>query len=162
MKKTQTPQAKKRLSLLKDCRNTYGENDKSSRSAIRWRKRWVNSKYRRDVKQSLSEISDFDRITDVVNTIERHGWTKYPDMPIGKIFLQDKTQEIVKLLSDAANKDPDWFDKLGRYLCAGDLQSGRIAILMRRARAITIDRNSTELDLNWEDLNLLADFLCQD
>ncbi|MFD0527546.1 hypothetical protein ACFQ1I_10530 [Kitasatospora arboriphila] len=42
-----TPREKKRLSYLKDRRNAFGENDKSSRTSIRRRKRAVNSANRR-------------------------------------------------------------------------------------------------------------------
>jgi hypothetical protein len=159
MKIPKTPQAKKRLSLLKDCQNTYGENDKSSRTSIRWRKSWVNRTYRRDVNQSLGEATeDFDRLTDRAKTIDRHPWQKCADMPLGEKLLHDKTCEVVKLLSDAATTDPDFLDKLARYLCDRDLKSGRVAIIIRRIRAVTLDRNSATLDLTWEDLTLLEDF----
>jgi hypothetical protein len=163
MKIPKTPQAKKRLSLLKDCQNTYGENDKSSRTAIRWRKRWVNSTYRRDVNQSLAETTaDFDRLTDRANTIERHLWRKCADLPLGEKLLRDKTGEIGKLLSEAASNDADYLAKLAQYLCDRDLKAGRIAIIVRRVRSMTIGRNLPTLDLNQEDLIILADFLRQD
>jgi hypothetical protein len=159
MKILKTPQAKKRLSLLKDCQNTYGENDKSARTSIRWRKSWVNRTYRRDVNQSLGEATeDFDRLTDRAKTIDRHPWQKCADMPLGEKLLHDKTCEVVKLLSGSATTDPDFLDKLARYLCDRDLKSGRVAIIIRRIRAVTLDRNSATLDLTWADLNLLEDF----
>ncbi|MFE2009824.1 hypothetical protein [Streptomyces sp. NPDC059491] len=45
-----TPQEKKRLSYLKDHRNNYGENDKSSRKSIRRNKRFPNSANRRHAR----------------------------------------------------------------------------------------------------------------
>ncbi len=81
MKEPKTPQTKKQLSLLKDCRNTYGEHDKSSRTSIRWRKNWVNRTYRRDVKQSLSEDLNSDAISDRVIRTDRRHWKKCPDRP---------------------------------------------------------------------------------
>jgi hypothetical protein len=163
MKIPQTPQAKKRLSLLKDCQNTYGENDKSSRTAIRWRKRWVNSTYRRNVKQSLAEITDdFDRLTDRTTTIERHPWRKCADLPLGEKLLRDKTQEIGKLLIAAASNDADYLAKLAQYLCDRDLKAGRVAIIIRRVRAVTIAPRSATLDLTLEDLSVLADYLTQE
>jgi hypothetical protein len=159
MKIPKTPQAKKRLSLLKDCQNTYGENDKSSRTSIRWRKSWVNRTYRRDVNQSLGEATeDFDRLTDRAKTIDRHPWKKCADMPLGEKLLHYKTWEIRELLNDAAAADPDFLDKLARYLCNRDLKSGRVAIIIRRVRAVMLDHNSATLDLTWEDLALLEDF----
>jgi hypothetical protein len=160
MKIPKTPQAKKRLSLLKDCQNTYGEHDKSSRTAIRWRKSWVNRTYRRDVNQSLgADDLDCDTLNDRVSAIDRHSWRKCADTPLGKKLLQDKTREISQKLIFAANADRDCLDKLARYLGDRDLKSSRVAILMRRARAVTLDRNSGALDLTGEDLALLEDFL---
>ncbi len=168
MKTPKTPQAKKQLSLLKDCQNTYGENDKSSRTSIRWRKSWVNRTYRRDVNQSLGEATeDFDRLTDRAKTIKPHPWQKCPDIPLGEKLLHDKTWKIRKLLSDAAAADPDFLDKLARNLCDSlsetlrerNLKSGRVAIIIRRVRAVLLDHNSAKLDLTWEDLTLLENFL---
>ncbi len=163
MRQPQTPQTKKRLSLLKDCQNNYGENDKSARTSIRWRKRWVNSTYRRNVKQSLGEPeADLDRLIDCVSEIERHPWQKCADIPLGEKLLHDKTGKVRKLLSEAVNIDRDYLAKLAQYLGDRDLKSGRVAIIVRRVRAVAIDRNSATLDLTWEDLGLLEDFLCQD
>jgi hypothetical protein len=159
MKIPKTPQAKKRLSLLKDCQNTYGENDKSSRTSIRWRKSWVNRTYRRDVNQSLGEATeDLDRLTDRAKTIDRHLWKKCADTPLGEKLLHDKTWEIRELLNDASAADPDFLDKLAQYLCDRDLTSGHVAVIIRRVRAVVLDRHSAKLDLTWEDLTLLEDF----
>lgn len=49
-----SPQQKKQLSYDKDRRNTYGENDKASRKAIRRNKRWVNRANRHHDRQMLS------------------------------------------------------------------------------------------------------------
>ena len=162
MKEPKTPQAKKRLSLLKDCRNTYGENDKSSRTSIRWRKSWVNRTYRRDVKQSLGageDEGDVDALVDRVNQLDRSQWKKCPDMPLGKILLLDKTSEILPKLRAIATNDLNWLDKLARYLCDRNLKSGRVAILVRRARALTIGHYLMDIDLTLDDLTLLEDFL---
>jgi hypothetical protein len=165
MRQPQTPQTKKRLSLLKDCQNTYGENDKSARTSIRWRKRWVNSTYRRSVRQSLGEPeADLDRLIDGVSEIERHPWKKCADTPLGEKLLHDKTGKIRKLLSETANTDRDYLAKLAQYLGDRDLKSGRVAIMIRRVRAVALARHSASatLDLTWEDLSLLEDFLSQD
>ena len=159
MKIPKTPQAKKRLSLLKDCQYTYGENNKSSRTSIRWRKSWVSRTYRHDVNQSLGEATeDFDRLTDRAKAIDRHSWQKCADMPLGDKLLHDKTWEIRELMSDSATADPDFLDKLARYLCDLDLKSGRVAVMIRRVRAVMLDRHSAPLDLTWEDLTLLENF----
>jgi hypothetical protein len=159
MKEPKTPQAKKRLSLLKDCRNTYGEHDKSSRTSIRWRKSWVNRTYRRDVKQSLGE--DSDTIDDRVIRTERTEWRKSSDKPLGKILLQNKTWEVAQRLKEIATDDPNWFDKLTMYLGDLDLKSGRVAILVRQSQALTLGHYLVEIDLTQNDLKLLENFLQQ-
>jgi hypothetical protein len=160
MKEPKTPQAKKRLSLLKDCRNTYGENDKSSRTSIRWRKSWVNRTYRRDVKQSLGD--DLDTIGDRVIRIDRPAWKKCPDESLGKILLQAKIWEVVRQLKAVANADPYWSDKFVRYLCNCDLKSARVAILVRYTHASIINHHYlVKIDLTWEDLTLVENFLRQ-
>ncbi|MEM7803281.1 MAG: hypothetical protein AAF545_00010 [Pseudomonadota bacterium] len=60
--------------------NSYGENDKSSRKAIRFRKKWVNRDYRRAVAQHSrgiglgSEGEDFE-----FGEIGKKHWRKSPD-----------------------------------------------------------------------------------
>ena len=90
MKPRKTPQEKKKLSYEKDCRNSYGENDKSSRKAIRRRKRWVNKTYRKATKQKLQapistdeELDAYD-LVDKVKEVRRKTWRKDPDMPLGE------------------------------------------------------------------------------
>jgi hypothetical protein len=75
-----TPQEKKRLSLKKDCRNTYGENDKSSRKAIRFRKHWVNRSFRRETN-ALIESTSTDEIDSTIGSVRRKLWKKSPDTP---------------------------------------------------------------------------------
>jgi hypothetical protein len=160
MERPKTPQAKKRLSLLKDCQNTYGENDKSSRTSIRWRKSWVNRTYRHHVNQLLAATADdLDRATDRAKTIERHPWQKCADLPLGKRLLQVKTWEIQQSIRAAAKTDAEFLDKLGRYLSDCNLKSGQVAIILRRIRAVGLDLNSAKLDLTLADLMLLEDFL---
>jgi hypothetical protein len=162
MKEPKTPQAKKRLSLLKDCRNTYGEHNKSSRTSIRWRKSWVNRTYRRDVKQSLGADLDNDTIDDRVIRTDRPEWKKHPDSPLGKILLQDKTWEILRQLKAFANVDLDWSDKFAKYLGDRDLKSVRVAILVRYTHGLILNHHYlVEINLTWEDLTLMENFLQQ-
>jgi hypothetical protein len=162
MKEPKTPQAKKRLSLLKDCRNTYGENNKSSRTSIRWRKSWVNRTYRRDVKQSLGADIDNDTIVDRVIRTDRPEWKKHPDSPLGKILLQDKTWEVLRQLKTFANLDLHWSDKFAKYLCDRDLKSVRVAILVRYTHGLILNQHYlVKINLTWEDLTLVENFLQQ-
>jgi hypothetical protein len=93
-KPPRTPQEKKALSYANDGRNTYGENDKSSRKAIPARKAAESRNVRRKAGQALRTV---ERLDDAkAATIEsslRHdtdrvgGWTKAPDAPLGE-FLE--------------------------------------------------------------------------
>ena len=156
MKAPKTPQAKKRLSLLKDCRNTYGEHDKSSRTSIRWRKSWVNRTYRRDVKQSLDTALDDEVIGDRIIRTNRPQWVKCSDRPLGEVLLRNQIWEVFQQLKTLASVDPEWVNKLAQYLCDRDLKSGRVAVLVKQVRATTL----SQMDLTEEDLMLIKDFLC--
>ena len=98
MKIKRTPQDKKRLSYKKDCRNVYGENDKSSRKAIHQRKRWVNQSYQRILHQTITEkmqlleenLETFDH--DVLAVRRKH-WKRSPDKPLGA-YLKRKGKFI--------------------------------------------------------------------
>ena len=88
-KRPKTPQEKKALSYENDRRNTYGENDKSSRKAIPARKAAENRKVRRKANQVLNVVERLDEERAVViesslkQDIERvGGWTKSPDTPL--------------------------------------------------------------------------------
>jgi len=67
-KRRLTPQEKKVLSYAKDCRNVYGENDKSSRKAIPRRKQQQRQNERRVLKANLKKTIEG---TEEV-TLERH------------------------------------------------------------------------------------------
>jgi hypothetical protein len=64
--------------------------------------------------------ADFDRLTDRAKTIERHPWKKCADTPLDKRLLRGKTWEISDRLIAAANNDPDFLDRLARYVYDAD------------------------------------------
>ena len=84
-----TPQEKKRLSLEKNGRNAYGENDKSSRKNIPRAKSRVNRANRRADSVALSEtIGVPDDVIDAaaddaVKGRRRKFWRKVPDQSLG-------------------------------------------------------------------------------
>ena len=93
-KPPKTPQDKKALSYAKDRRNTYGENDKSSRKAIPARKAGESRKVRRKANQALTVVERLDE--EAANIVESSlkqdvervgGWTKSPDEPLA-VYLQ--------------------------------------------------------------------------
>lgn len=93
MSKIKNPQQKKRLSYIKDCRNTYGENDKASRKSIHRHKK-INSKSERSVNKVLNQLQvnviDLDLASELENKIKRvsslhrrKGFRKLSDKPLG-------------------------------------------------------------------------------
>ncbi|MFJ8295361.1 hypothetical protein [Streptomyces sp. NPDC094447] len=89
--KRKTPQEKKRLSYLKDHRNNYGENDKSSRKSIRRNKRFPNSANRRHAQTALTALLGApdgvraDAVEERMNGRRPKRWQKFPDAPLGAI-----------------------------------------------------------------------------
>ncbi len=80
-----SPQEKKQLSYDRDRRNTYGENDKASRRAIRRNKRHVNQANRRRDRETLAGSTgvrqpDAEDLTDErLHGRTRKRWRKSPD-----------------------------------------------------------------------------------
>ncbi|MEV6099979.1 hypothetical protein [Nocardia sp. NPDC051981] len=93
-----SPQEKKILSYTKDRRNDYGENDKSSRKAIRRNKRLPNRADRRHGRQMMAtatgaveaEVSDQAEIKlrSTRSVWDKRGWRKQPDIPLGEIVIR--------------------------------------------------------------------------
>jgi hypothetical protein len=86
-----SPQEKKALSYARDCRNVYGENDKSSRTSIRRNKRFPYRANRRHHRQTLT-VSVGAPDPDVDEAVEvwlcgrrRASWRKWPDLPLGMV-----------------------------------------------------------------------------
>ena len=93
-RKPRSPQDKKRLSLTRDRRNTYGENDKSSRKNIRRGKQHGQMQLRRGVAQRLKLSGKADEVTidqvavgvAEVHALRRHKlFKKAPDAPLGVV-----------------------------------------------------------------------------
>jgi hypothetical protein len=97
-----SPQEKKRLSLLKDRRNTYGEHSKGSRKRIARRKRersrverrLRNQPLRRAVGQVDSDIEERVEIQRVAARDWRwkSTWQKSPDEPLGEVLAEKLTR----------------------------------------------------------------------
>ncbi len=92
--KRKTPQEKKTLSYAKDCRNVYGENDKTSRVSIRRNKTFPTRAFRKninDILQGAVGAVDLEKaeVLDVnIRAINRRKWKKSADMPLGKIVKE--------------------------------------------------------------------------
>ena len=104
-----SPQEKKRLSYLKDRRNTYAENSKSSRRAIRRNKGDANRANRHHTRQGIAQATgsanpDISEAaeTKVLGRRPRR-WAKIPDEPLGQV-IQRKLARRVKLGIDHPRK----------------------------------------------------------
>jgi hypothetical protein len=108
-----TPQEKKRLSYLKDRRNTYGESDKGSRKTIRKNKRFDMRAERRRQDNRLrtsTTAQNVDQLTAAemrVKSALPRRWRKNADAPLG-IFLT---------LSKQSRRDR-WGSRIRRRLAA--------------------------------------------
>jgi O6-methylguanine-DNA--protein-cysteine methyltransferase len=89
-KKQLTPQQKKKLSLAKDRRNTYGNNDKAARTGVRRRRAVTNRNYRRNVRQAIShtlaEADTPEEIDNAASKLRRKVWKKTADTPLGEVI----------------------------------------------------------------------------
>jgi hypothetical protein len=94
-----TPQEKKRESYLRDRRNTYGENDKSSRKNIPRSKRRRSRMERRLSRTAFPAGAgvDVERVEEVESRRilkRRRAWTKCPDEPLASA-LEDALRRRV-------------------------------------------------------------------
>ncbi len=104
MSKVKSPQEKKNASLNHDCRNVYGENDKSSRKNIPRSKQRSHQAERRAVNQPLLQLSgkvDEDFVNEVeaearTRAIEqkRGGFRKSPDVPLKSVLIRKITGKL--------------------------------------------------------------------
>jgi hypothetical protein len=147
-KKEMDPRKKKEQSLKHDRRNTYGENDKSSRKSIRRRKQWVNRAYRRRVNQTLA-TSDAEVTEDSVAEIQRHDWKKSADEPLGDIFLKDLLGEIGGwAYMHRESPESIQFELLEQLMEENGWEKPGIRVVMRQLRATSIG------SLSWMRLDM--------
>lgn len=107
-----SPQEKKLLSLLKDRRNLYGENDKASRKAIPLRKAMAWREERRAARSALGQaIAAPEEAADVIESdlrkdIERaRRWKKAPDAPLGEAIAR-QARSRAQRAGRAARRSP--------------------------------------------------------
>jgi|SRR5262249_26129397 len=102
MSKVKSPTEKKRLSLLRDRRNVYGECPTSSRKNISLGKQRGRKELRRAANESLRALkgvlpeADVDEIEsrtkDRILTLSRGSFKKRPDAPLGEVVLRKLRQ----------------------------------------------------------------------
>ncbi len=102
-----SPQEKKRLSLKKDRRNTYGENDKASRKNIPRSKAKSHRAVRHTAKDDLHKlIAAGEEAADVIQStlasprLQKGQWRKEPDTPLGEVVAR----KLARRKADAGAK----------------------------------------------------------
>lgn len=89
-----TPQEKKRISYAKDRRNTYGENNKSSRKNIPLSKALDIRSERHAQDQALAKVlqatepDQLDVIENEVRSTKHRQWKKSPDSSLGQVLAR--------------------------------------------------------------------------
>lgn len=105
--KRRSPQEKKRLSYAKDCRNTYGENDKSSRKSIRRNKRAPHRANRhRDhqiLEAAIGAVGEglAEAVEGQLMVKRPKVWRKVADVPLG-VIIQSATLLVIGRLGGGA------------------------------------------------------------
>lgn len=94
-----TPQEKKTLSLTKDRRNAYRENDKASRKNIPLARARDHRKNRHRQNQTLAGVERLgEEAAALVESTARQdirngqGWTKLPDQPLGDHLSEQRAR----------------------------------------------------------------------
>jgi hypothetical protein len=90
-----TPQEKKALSLKKDRRNRWGNNDKAARKIIVLRKAKETRRVRHRNNQAVQTLDPQDEARASLTesnarseALRRGGWRKDPDEPLGDVIAQ--------------------------------------------------------------------------
>jgi hypothetical protein len=99
--KLKLPQEKKAASLEMDCRNSFGENDKSSRKNIPRSKQRSHQAERRASNQPLQQLSGSIGEDQAINAEiqsrtkaidkRRNGFQKRPDVPLKDALVHQET-----------------------------------------------------------------------
>ncbi len=113
-----SPQEKKQLSYLKDRRNGYGENQKSSRKNIPRSKRAGHHALRRGEQLALERLRAFDGTVDdseVRFARRRTGqWRKSADTPLGEMVAY-RLERRAELGIDAAPRNQGRLERVRRH-----------------------------------------------
>jgi len=104
MSKVKSPQEKTRLSLSRDCRNTFGESPHAARKSIPKRKAIQHQQERHIANQVISQVSETND-SDEIDFLEgvsktqatlkrRKGFRKYSDAPLGEVIMKNAERRI--------------------------------------------------------------------
>ncbi|MFD7256285.1 hypothetical protein [Streptomyces sp. NPDC059874] len=112
-----SPQEKKRLSYLKDRRNVYGENQKSSRKNIPRSRRARHHALRRGEQLALERLRAFGgAVDDSEVQFARRGtgqWRKSADRPLGEV-VEYRLERRARLGIDTAPRNQERLQRIRR------------------------------------------------
>jgi len=147
MARDESPQDKKARSLARDRRNTYGENDKSSRTAIRGRKRWASRSYRHRFRQVLEREMVVSEGEEVVDPRKRVQWRKSADTPLGDLLYGRRYARLERSIMARMREDPEFLDRLQVAAIHAGLVETEARMIMRQMRAsfVTFQRDATRI-----------------
>jgi hypothetical protein len=116
-KERKSPQEKKAHSLVRDRRNTYGNNQKAARKAIPLHKALENRRSRHQHNQELSQLELLDEArADLVESSAKRGtyriggWRKSADEPLGDVIeraLSARTSRVGRKIRARFNYSPN-------------------------------------------------------
>lgn len=91
-----TPQEKKRLSLKKDHRNSYGESQHAARKSIPLRKALAHrsDRHKQDIELHKAVTATNEESLDIIDNAtkgkRKNSWRKYADRPLGEQLAAQK------------------------------------------------------------------------
>ncbi|XVJ59271.1 MAG: hypothetical protein HEQ23_07665 [Tepidisphaera sp.] len=95
MKNKRSLQERKRLSLERDRRNTYGESPHASRKNIKRRRATESRRYRRAANSGLDGASVESGENAKAAKLRKSGWKKAPDEPLGEVLAKKRARKPV-------------------------------------------------------------------
>jgi hypothetical protein len=114
MSRVKSPREKKRLSLDRDRRNVFRENDKASRKNVPRAKQRSQMKIRRSVNQALAKVRgeidesvalEADALARVrLKLLRQRAFEKMPDQPLRTVIGKQKYRQVCKAISAALRK----------------------------------------------------------
>jgi hypothetical protein len=147
MARPTSPQDKKANELAHDRRNTYGENDKSSRRAIRLRKRWRSRLERQALRQALDRSAATAEDSGIDVPAPRGQWRKSPDTSVGELLRHRRYNRVERALRARTRDDPEFLDRLEPALVRRgvDELAARMIVRTLRAELLTHQRDVPKL-----------------
>lgn len=159
MSRDRTPQEKKQHSLARDRRNTYGENDKSSRRAIRLRKRWRSRLARQALRRALERSADTAEDAGVDVPAPRGQWRKCSDTSLGDVLHGRRVRRLNRALRERTAADPTFLDRLELAAVRRGLDERAAQAIVRQLRAELLTWQRDYPKIEDDALTLLLDLV---